>query len=74
MYCSVSCLLTVCVRGRFGVNCDRRCHCNDETEDCQTMDGQCKTGCAHLFTGDTCQGNVLCVLTAWCVYNSMRVG
>ena len=34
------------------------------------MDGQCMTGCAQYFTGDNCQGNVLCALTARCAYNS----
>ena len=71
MYCSMSYWLIECVvRGRFGDNCDKKCHCKNVTEDCQMTDGQCKTGCAQHFTGDNCQGNVLCALTAWCVYNN----
>ena len=73
MYCSVSYLLTGCVPGRFGVNCDRICHCNNDTKDCQIMDGQCKTGCAQYYTGVYCQGNVLGTLTAWCVHNGTHL-
>ena len=48
-----------CITGQFGVKCDRKCHCENVTEDCQETNGQCKIGCADHFRGDTCQGNVL---------------
>ena len=53
-------LFTVaCATGRFGVDCDKKCHCKDVTADCQATNGHCKSGCAQHFTGDTCQGNLL---------------
>ena len=60
---NVDYLLTVCVIGIFGVNCDKKCHCKSVTEDCQMTNAQCKTGCAQYFTGEHCQGNVLSALT-----------
>ena len=48
-----------CVTGRFGVDCNQTCHCKHVTEDCQTTNGHCKSGCGQQFTGDTCEGNPL---------------
>ena len=57
-------LFTVaCATGRFGVDCDKKCHCKNVTADCQATNGQCKSGCAQHFTGDTCQGNLLGTFT-----------
>ncbi|KAI0209848.1 Receptor-type tyrosine-protein phosphatase kappa [Lamellibrachia satsuma] len=44
-----------CVTGRFGVNCEKECHCSSGTEDCQSSSGRCTSGCAPHFTGPTCQ-------------------
>ena len=52
-------LLSVeCATGRFGADCDKKCHCKDMTEDCQATNGRCTSGCGQHFTGDTCQGNL----------------
>ena len=51
---------SVCDNRRFGVNCEKECHCKDENENCQNNSpkGRCNSGCAPHFTGPTCQGNV----------------
>ena len=70
MYCTdVVCLtlLIVCVLGRFGINCEHICHCYDDEDDCQMMDGECTTGCAQHFGGKLCQGNVLCAMNVVCL-------
>ncbi|KAK2172546.1 hypothetical protein NP493_950g01060 [Ridgeia piscesae] len=45
------------VSRRFGVNCEKECHCNNESENCQNNwpKGRCISGCAPHFTGPTCQ-------------------
>ena len=59
---SVFCLIG-CIFGLFGDNCDKECHCKDEKEDCQVMQGRCQYGCSGNYAGDTCQGNALCAPT-----------
>ena len=59
--CVVFCVSIACVTGRFGGDCDQKCHCKKVTDDCQTTNGRCNSGCAQYFTGDTCQGNPLCM-------------
>ena len=49
----------VCATSRFGVDCDRKCHCENVTEDCQATNGTCTSGCDKHFTGNLCQGNAL---------------
>ncbi|KAK2156018.1 hypothetical protein NP493_2011g00001 [Ridgeia piscesae] len=46
-----------CDSRRFGVNCEKECHCNDENDNCQNNSpkGGCNSGCAPHFTGRTCQ-------------------
>ncbi|KAK2181247.1 hypothetical protein NP493_405g04032 [Ridgeia piscesae] len=46
-----------CDSRRFGVNCEKECHCNDDNENCQNNwpQGRCNSGCAPHFTGPTCQ-------------------
>ncbi|KAK2152409.1 hypothetical protein NP493_2462g00000 [Ridgeia piscesae] len=55
VYCRVD--RCPCDSGRFGVNCEKECHCNDENENCQNNSpkGRCNSGCAPHFTGSTCQ-------------------
>ena len=60
--CVMFCVSIACVTGRFGSDCDRKCHCKKVTYDCQATNGRCNSGCAQYFTGDTCQGNPLCIL------------
>ena len=60
--CVVFCVSIACVTGRFGGDCDQKCHCKKVTDDCQATNGRCNSGCAQYFTGDTCQGNPLCTL------------
>ena len=50
-------LFIACVTGRFGFDCNKKCHCENVTEDCQAANGPCKSGCAQHYTGGTCQGN-----------------
>ena len=49
-----------CAPGLFGFSCNKICHCKNATEDCLETNGHCASGCAQYFTGDTCQGDVLC--------------
>ena len=53
---------SACDSRRFGVNCEKECHCKNENENCQThwTKGRCNSGCAPHFTGPTCQGNGFC--------------
>ncbi|KAI0222457.1 hypothetical protein LSAT2_026310 [Lamellibrachia satsuma] len=46
-----------CDSRRFGVNCEKECHCKNVDENCQsnTPKGGCQSGCAPHFTGPTCQ-------------------
>ncbi|KAI0228705.1 hypothetical protein LSAT2_020841 [Lamellibrachia satsuma] len=46
-----------CDSRRFGVNCEKECHCKNMDENCQsnTPKGGCQSGCASHFTGPTCQ-------------------
>ena len=46
-----------------------KCNCQNVMEDCQATNGHCTSGCAKHFTGDTCQGNVVCTLSGvFCVH------
>ena len=58
-------VLTACEFGGFGANCDKRCHCANTSDDCQTMKGHCKSGCAGHFSGFACQGNALCTVNIY---------
>ena len=51
-----------CDSRRFGVNCEKECHCKNMDENCQsnTPKGRCQSGCDPHFTGPTCQGNGFC--------------
>ncbi|KAI0222456.1 hypothetical protein LSAT2_026309 [Lamellibrachia satsuma] len=46
-----------CDSRRFGVNCEKECHCKNVDENCQNNSpiGGCQSGCASHFTGPTCQ-------------------
>ena len=62
-------MLTVCLAGWFGVDCNQTCHCHELTEDCQITSGSCESGCAQNFTGDTCQGNVYVQYMMFCIFS-----
>ncbi|KAI0224033.1 hypothetical protein LSAT2_024929 [Lamellibrachia satsuma] len=54
-YCDV--YACACDSRRFGVNCEKECHCKNIGDNCQrnTPKGRCQSGCASHFTGSTCQ-------------------
>lgn len=43
-----------CESGKFGVQCQHECHCEDMTT-CNNITGKCGTGCAQGWDGPTCQ-------------------
>ncbi|XP_071083834.1 protein draper-like [Haliotis cracherodii] len=45
----------VCSDGWFDEDCDKQCHCLQNTEVCDKITGQCLTGCAPGYTGRNCQ-------------------
>ncbi|XP_071083833.1 multiple epidermal growth factor-like domains protein 10 [Haliotis cracherodii] len=45
----------VCSDGWFDEDCDKQCHCLQNTEVCDKITGQCLTGCAPGYTGINCQ-------------------
>ncbi|KAK2155909.1 hypothetical protein NP493_2025g00007 [Ridgeia piscesae] len=68
----------LCDSGRFGVICEKECHCNDENENCQNNSpkGRCNSGCAPHFKGHICQEcidghfGVFCDGTCHCRFGS----
>ena len=45
-----------CPLGRYDVNCERECHCEDVSEQCNQIDGSCQSRCHPHWTGPHCQG------------------
>ncbi|XP_046566124.1 uncharacterized protein LOC124274790 [Haliotis rubra] len=45
----------VCSDGWFGEDCDKQCHCTQNTEVCDKITGQCLRGCAPGYMGPDCQ-------------------
>ncbi|XP_071081735.1 receptor-type tyrosine-protein phosphatase epsilon-like [Haliotis cracherodii] len=45
----------VCSDGWFDEDCDKQCHCSQNTEVCDKITGLCLTGCAPGYTGRNCQ-------------------
>ncbi|XP_046552770.1 receptor-type tyrosine-protein phosphatase mu-like isoform X6 [Haliotis rubra] len=45
----------VCSDGWFGEDCDKQCHCSQNTEVCDKITGQCLSGCAPGYMGTDCQ-------------------
>ena len=44
-----------CPRGKFGSNCQRKCHCADNSK-CSNVNGYCIGGiCEKGYTGGNCQ-------------------
>ena len=48
-------MYSVCPVGRYGVNCEKECHCGATEEECDSVTGSCVSGCGHGWTGDDCQ-------------------
>ncbi|XP_052089798.1 cell death abnormality protein 1-like [Mytilus californianus] len=44
-----------CAAGRFGNNCEYECHCEDQSEACESIIGKCSSGCAQGWDGFNCQ-------------------
>ncbi|XP_067685393.1 multiple epidermal growth factor-like domains protein 10 [Haliotis asinina] len=45
----------VCSDGWFGDDCDKQCHCLDNKEVCDKINGHCLSGCTPGFNGINCQ-------------------
>ncbi|XP_071083835.1 uncharacterized protein [Haliotis cracherodii] len=45
----------VCSDGWFDEECDKQCHCSQNTEVCDKITGQCLSGCAPGYMGIHCQ-------------------
>ncbi|KAH9512925.1 hypothetical protein Btru_037013 [Bulinus truncatus] len=45
---------SMCSPGKYGMDCDKTCHCADTLEGCVVSTGRCPSGCAAGFTGDSC--------------------
>ncbi|CAC5359745.1 FLT1 [Mytilus coruscus] len=44
-----------CAAGRFGNNCEYECHCEDQSEACESIIGKCSSGCSQGWDGFNCQ-------------------
>ncbi|XP_076117144.1 platelet-derived growth factor receptor alpha-like [Mytilus galloprovincialis] len=44
-----------CAAGQFGNNCEYECHCEDQSEACESVNGKCSSGCAQGWDGFNCQ-------------------
>ncbi|CAL1535344.1 unnamed protein product, partial [Lymnaea stagnalis] len=49
-----------CPRGRFGIYCNKDCHCKETDEHCNEATGKCTTGCAKGWSGKDCQAVIPC--------------
>ncbi|XP_071118953.1 receptor-type tyrosine-protein phosphatase mu-like isoform X3 [Haliotis cracherodii] len=57
-YCSIN--NCNCPPARFGINCGKECHCKEYSENCDSILGMCKSGCAAGWTGYDCQTPTPC--------------
>ncbi|XP_033739218.1 multiple epidermal growth factor-like domains protein 11 [Pecten maximus] len=44
-----------CAKFRFGEDCEMACHCRDFEEECDILDGSCRSGCRDGWYGEECQ-------------------
>ncbi|GFO40630.1 receptor-type tyrosine-protein phosphatase zeta [Plakobranchus ocellatus] len=45
---------TVCPSGKFGLECQQDCNCEDTQQSCFVSTGGCPSGCAAGYTGENC--------------------
>lgn len=71
-------LFSGCPTGRFGHNCRNECHCMDSSEQCDSVQGRCQSGCARGWSGLDCQTSayisVTCLLCLKGVEHNLCLG